>query len=74
MNFPHTHDLVSLLNLALPAEPLWAGLKASATVLTQHAVKTRYPGSWVTRSQAKDALSRCRDIRVHVRQSLGLPI
>ncbi|MGA2442518.1 MAG: HEPN domain-containing protein [Tepidisphaeraceae bacterium] len=70
--FPHTHDLVNLLNLVLPAQPLWTVLKSSATILTQYAVKARYPGSWITRSQAKDAVARCRDIRRHIRQSLGL--
>jgi HEPN domain-containing protein len=69
--FPYTHDLVVLLNLTLPLEPLWAGLAASARLLTQHAVKARYPGSWVTRAQAKDSVARCREIRTLVRQSLG---
>ena len=72
INFPHTHDLESLLNLALPAQPLWAVLKSSARILTQYAVKSRYPGSWVTRIQAMEAVARCRDIRRHIRQSLGL--
>src|SRR5437764_9851920 len=60
VSFPLTHDLVALLKLALPIEPLWAGLSASAKVLTQHAVKTRYPGSSVPRAQANDAVARCR--------------
>jgi HEPN domain-containing protein len=70
IEFPHTHDLVALLKLVIPVEPLWAGLAASAKVLTQHAVKTRYPGSSVTRAQAKDAVLRCREIRQLVRESL----
>ena len=70
--FPHTHDLVALLNLILAFEPLWSGIAASAKRLTQHAVKTRYPGSWVTRTQAKDMVQRGREIRRFVRQSLGL--
>src|ERR1700691_1384876 len=44
--FPHTHDLEVLLKLALRVEPLWAGLTTSAKLLSQYAVKTRYPGSW----------------------------
>jgi HEPN domain-containing protein len=72
IHFPHTHDLISLLNLVLPVEPLWTGLTPSAIVLTQHAVKTRYPGSRVTRTQAKDTVARCREIRRQIRQSLGL--
>ncbi len=70
--FPHTHDLMTLLNLILPLEPLWSGLAASAMRLTQHAVKTRYPGSWVTRTQAQSMVQRCREIRVFARQGLGL--
>src|SRR6184192_957596 len=50
--FPHTHDLVALLKLALPLEPLWAGLSDSARRLSHHAVKTRYPGSSATRNVA----------------------
>jgi HEPN domain-containing protein len=52
ITFPHTHDLETLLKLALGVEPLWVGLSTSAKRLTQHAVKTRYPGSSVTRAQA----------------------
>src|SRR5438105_14446779 len=70
--FPHTHDLDALLSLILPFEPLWSGYASSAKLLTQHAVKTRYPGSSVTRAQAKEVLLRCREIRVTIRQSLGL--
>ena len=70
--FPYPHDLVELLKLAVKIEPLWTGLAPSAKVLTQHAVKTRYPGSSVSRAQAKDAFVRCREIRKLVRQSLGI--
>ena len=72
ISFPYTHDLVALLNLLIPVEPLWTGLSASAKLLTQHAIKVRYPGSWVTRTQAKDAFGRCQEIRRLVRASLGL--
>jgi HEPN domain-containing protein len=72
ISFPLTHDLVALLNLTLAVEPLWNGLAPSAKVLSQHAVKTRYPGSKVTRVQARDVVSRCGEIRKLVRQSLGL--
>jgi len=72
IEIPYTHDLVSLLNLTLAVEPLWIAHATSANRLTQHAVKTRYPGSWVTRAQAKDTFMRCREIRMSVRESLGL--
>jgi HEPN domain-containing protein len=70
--FPYTHDLETLLKLNLRVEPLWTGMMQSAKVLTQYAIKSRYPGSWFTRIQAKDAVARCRDIRKLVRQRLGL--
>jgi HEPN domain-containing protein len=70
--FPFTHDLGELLVLILAVEPLWMGLSTSAKTLSRHAVKSRYPGAWVTREQAKDAVARCREIRRLVRQSLGL--
>jgi HEPN domain-containing protein len=70
--FPYTHDLEVLLRLVLKVEPLWAVLSSSAQSLTEHAVKSRYPGAWVTRDQAKDAFARCRDIRRLIRHSLGL--
>ena len=70
--FPHTHDLVALLKLILPVEPLWAGLTVSANRLSQHAVKSRYPGSSVTKAQARDVVARGKEIRKLVRHSLGL--
>jgi HEPN domain-containing protein len=69
---PHTHDLEALLKLLNPIEPLWSGFAVSAKVLTQHAVKSRYPGSSVTKAQAKDAFARCKEIRVLARHVLGL--
>jgi hypothetical protein len=60
------------LNLALKVEPLWAGLLASSKLLSRHAVKSRYPGSWLGKAEAKDMFARCREIRDLVRQSLGL--
>jgi len=72
IDFPHTHDLVALLKLALSVEPLWSGLSESAKRLTHHAVKTRYPGSSATRAAAKDMVARCREFRELARASFGL--
>ena len=70
--FPYTHDLEELLRLAISIEPMWAVFANSAKILTEHAVKARYPGSSIDAAQAKDAVARCREIRLRVRQSLGL--
>ncbi|MFI5379950.1 MAG: HEPN domain-containing protein [Tepidisphaerales bacterium] len=69
---PHTHDLELLLKLALPVEPLWSGLQPAMRVLTVYAVKVRYPGSHVSRTQAKEAFIHCRAIRKLIRLGLGL--
>ena len=51
--FPHTHDLELLLKLVLPVEPLWSGLLSAMRLLTVYAVNVRYPGSQVSRIQAR---------------------
>jgi HEPN domain-containing protein len=70
--FPFTHQLSALLNLVLPAEPLWSGLLNSCKFLEKFAVKARYPGLSPDRATAKEAVLHARDIRSFVRQSLGL--
>jgi HEPN domain-containing protein len=72
IRFPFTHDLEKLLAMTLAIEPLWSVLAKSAEELSKYAVKNRYPGASATREQAKDAVKRCGDIRVFVRQGLGL--
>jgi HEPN domain-containing protein len=70
--FPFTHQLSALLALALPVEPLWAGLLNSCKFLEKFAVKARYPGLSATRSTAKEAVAHASQIRTFARQSLGL--
>ena len=45
---PRTHDLVALLQLLLPAEPLWAAFAPDLRRLNDYAVKFRYPGHLAT--------------------------
>jgi HEPN domain-containing protein len=70
---PKTHDLVSLLQLLLPIEPLWASFAPALRGLNDYAVRFRYPGHVATRADARTALKHCRSIRLDVRLSLGLP-
>jgi HEPN domain-containing protein len=72
--FPMTHNLVTLLSLLLPLEPTWTVLTPDLQTLTLYAVSTRYPGSSAARSDARNAVNLCRDVRSRVRQSLGLPL
>ena len=71
--FPLTHDLEILLNLLVPAEPLFAAFQPGLGTLTAYAVRFRYPGHVATKHDAKEALKNCRAIRAEVRLSLGLP-
>lgn len=73
LNAPKTHDLMALLQLLLPAEPLWASFAPVLRRLNDYAVKFRYPGHFASRADARQALKACRSIRAEVRLSLGLP-
>ena len=70
--FPKTHDLVVLLKLVLPKEPLWASLMAAAQTLTDYAVDFRYPGDSANLTEARSALKHAGAIRREARSSLGL--
>jgi len=72
--FPKTHDLVVLLKLILPLEPLWASFLPAAQALTDYAVDFRYPGDTATLAEARLALKDCKAIRREVRLSFGLPV
>jgi HEPN domain-containing protein len=70
---PRTHDLIALLQLLLPMEPLWASFAPALRRLNDYAVKFRYPGHIATRADARQALQACRSLRADLRLSLGLP-
>jgi HEPN domain-containing protein len=72
LSFPKTHDLVELLELLQPVEPLWASYEAAAKKLTEYAVNLRYPGEDATLAEATLALKNCKSLRAEVRRSLGL--
>lgn len=72
--FSKTHDLATLLKLALPLEPAWVSLESDMNALTIFAVAYRYPGESADATEAQDAMSKCRNFRALARQKLGLPI
>lgn len=72
LNVPKTHDLVSLLQLLLPVEPLWASFAPTLRRLNDYAVRFRYPGHSARRTDAQSAVKACRSLRSDVRASLGL--
>jgi HEPN domain-containing protein len=69
---PKTHDLLHLLNLAVPIEPLWSSYRSAFSLLVSYAVQTRYPGHSVTKNDARHAIKLCREFRKEARQTLGL--
>lgn len=71
--FAKTHDLLALLHLVLPVEPLWSALGPNLAALNPYGVRFRYPGDWADRDEAKLALKNCRVVRKEIRRSLGLP-
>ena len=69
---PKTHDLLHLLNLVTPVEPLWSAYQSAFSLLVSYAVQTRYPGSSATKADARHAMRLCRQFRKEARQTLGL--
>jgi len=74
MAFSKTHNLTSLLTLALAAAPGWTILRPHLAALNAYSVAFRYPGSSATKNNARHALRDCREVRRIIRQSFGLPI
>jgi HEPN domain-containing protein len=72
--FSRTHNLTSLLTLALAVEPTWAVLQPHLTALNIYAVAFRYPGSSATKSNAANALKAGREVRRIVHQSFDLSV
>jgi HEPN domain-containing protein len=70
--FVKTHDLLALLALTIPIEPMWSAFTPELTNLRVYAVRYRYPGDSADRVEAKLALKQCRFIRKAIRQSLAL--
>jgi HEPN domain-containing protein len=72
ISFPKTHDLVALLKMLLPIEPLLASVRSSVDGLTDYAVEFRYPSESATKEEAKTALVDCRAVREEIRKILAL--
>lgn len=70
--FGKTHDLIALLDLALKIESIWEILRADLQSLTLFAVAYRYPGDSADEDDARESVTRCRNIRRVVRQALSL--
>jgi HEPN domain-containing protein len=72
ISIPKTHDMLVLLDLILPIDPIWETYRSGLSELTEYAVQFRYPGESATKEQAVRALKLCRIIRKQARDTLGL--
>jgi HEPN domain-containing protein len=72
IDFPKTHDLLNLLKLVLPVEPLWETARDSLRRLNEYAIEFRYPGDNATPEEAEVAMKHCICFRGIARHSLGL--
>lgn len=72
--FSKTHDLPTLLGLALPAEPRCSVFDTLLAVLTDHSVLPRYPGISTALADSREAVKTCRRFRAAARRALGLKV
>ena len=72
--FPRTHDLKELLALIVPSLPVWQVWEPDFSLLSSHAVMTRYPGAAATADNAAHAVHICDTVRRAVREHLRLPL
>jgi HEPN domain-containing protein len=72
LSVPKTHDLLFLLILATPAEPLWSAYHSAFSLLASYAVQGCYPGYSVTKNDARHVVKLCREFRKEARRALGL--
>lgn len=72
VEFPRSHDLVVLLNLASAAEFRGASLR-DVQPLNRYTIEARYPGDWdpIDRVEAEQAVTMARRLREAVRALLS---
>jgi len=72
--FPKIHNLLELLKLLSPIEPMLEMLRPSLTPLNRYAVEFRYPGDFATKDEAREAFRLCGHVRSILRERLVLPV
>lgn len=75
IEFPRTHDLEELAKLAAPTVPALGAMRAALKPLNAYAVGVRYPEVMqvdVDEGDAEEALKVAGEVRVLVREALGM--
>lgn len=70
--FPKNHDLVNLLELALPLDRDFDNQRPDMELLVRYAVIYRYPGEEASEEQARAAVKAMKAVRAFIREKLGL--
>ncbi|MBL7215480.1 MAG: HEPN domain-containing protein [Phycisphaerae bacterium] len=69
--FGKIHDLVQLLNAAVPVEPGWKKFQRSLAYLSEFAVAYRYPGDSADKDMALQAIEFCSLFRKALLEWVG---
>jgi HEPN domain-containing protein len=69
---PRIHDVDVLLEMCAAMDPAFEQLHPLVEGLTEFAVVFRYPGEWSDEVAARQALTQAKQVRVLVREKLGL--
>jgi HEPN domain-containing protein len=72
VNFPKTHSLIELLEIALPFDESLELQRELLVQLERYAVRYRYPGESADKDEARTALRAARVVRIFIRQHLGV--
>lgn len=68
---PRIHDLPALLDELIKINGIWDALRQAAKLLSEYAVRVRYPGAAATKATATRALRACEFVRAALREALG---
>ena len=71
-DFPKTHDLVQLKNLAARVDADVQLISAHLALLNPYGVDVRYPGLEATANDARDAVKAMKEVRKFARAKMGL--
>jgi len=68
LDFPKTHDLIELLEIAIKREPLLDIYRPELRILNPFSVQFRYPGESATIEESRKALKVMRRVRKFLKE------
>ena len=69
---PRTHNLIELLRLCSPIEPLFHSQQSDLILIDRYAVSYRYPGDSADKEEARQAVRATSSVRAFILGMLGL--